>query len=145
LNSSRPCKAKECGTSFPKKGKFFPKENEYNGRGRHQTNGCFVEEIASALKRSLGGSRAGVKTVAAWTGADEKTVKNWFSGTYGPSGTHLIALARHSDEVLWTFLAMAGREDLMVAIKLATAEQAIADLLYAVRQLGSDNQTDNVN
>jgi hypothetical protein len=131
--------------SFPKKGKFFPKENGYNGKGGHQTNGCFVDEIASALKRSLGGSRAGVKTVAGWTGANEKTVKNWFSGTYGPSGMHLIALARHSDEVLCAFLAMAGREDLMVAIKLAAAEEAIADLLDAVRLLGRDDQTDKVN
>jgi len=123
--------------SFPKKGKFFPKENEYENIG-DQTNGCFAEEIASALKRSLGDSRAGAKTVAAWTGANEKTVRNWFSGTYGPSGVHLIALARHSDEVLTTFLSMAGRKDLMVAVKLATAEQAIADLLDAVRQLGGD-------
>ena len=131
--------------SFPKKGKFFPRQNGYDGNGGHQTSGCFADEIASALKRSLGDSRAGVKTVAAWTGANEKTVKNWFSGAYGPSGAHLIALARHSDEVLGTFLAMAGREDLMVAVKLATAEEAIADLLDAVRQLGSDDQTDNVN
>ena len=58
---------------------------------------------------------------------------------------HLIALVRHSDEVLCTFLAMAGREDLMVAIKLATAEEAISDLLDAVRLLGSDDQTDKVN
>ena len=63
-------------------------------------------------------------------------------GTYGPSGTHLIALARHSDEVLGTFLALAGREDLMVAIKLAAAEEAIADLLDAVRQLGDDDPSD---
>lgn len=127
--------------SFPKKGKFFPKENRYNGKGGHQTNGCFGEEIASALKRSLGDSRAGVKTVAAWTGANEKTVKNWFSGTYGPSGAHLIALVRNSDEVLGTFLAMAGREDLMVAIKLVAAEDAIAELLMAVRELNRHDQT----
>ena len=130
--------------SFPKKGKFFPKENGYNGKGGHQTNGCFVEEIASALKRSLGDSRAGVKTGAAWTGANEKTVKNWLSGTYGPSGVHLIALSRHSDEVLGTFLAMAGREDLMVAIKLAAAEDAISELLEAVRQLGRGNPSDPI-
>ena len=130
--------------SFPKKGKFFPKETGYNGKGGHQTKGCFVEEIASALKRSPGDSRAGVKTVAAWTGANEKTVKNWFSGTYGPSGAHLIALARHSDEVLGTFLAMAGREDLMVAIKLAAAEEAISELLDAVRQLGGDDPSGKV-
>lgn len=130
--------------SFPKKGKFFPKENGYNEEIGSETNGCFVEEIASALKRSLGDSRAGIKTVAAWTGANEKTVKNWFSGVYGPRGAHLIALARHSDEVLATFLAMAGRENLMVAVKLAAAEDAIAELLVAVRQLGGGDPGDLV-
>lgn len=124
--------------SFPKKGKFFPRESRYNGEAGQPANGGFVEEISAALKRSLGDGRASVKTVAAWTGANEKTVKNWLSGTYGPSGAHLVALARHSDEVLFTFLAMAGREDLMVAIKLAVAEQAVEALLEAVRQLSRE-------
>ena len=124
--------------SFPKKGKFFPKENGYSGHGEAVQRSCFAAEIASALKRSLGDSRSGAKTVAAWTGANEKTVKNWFSGTFGPSGEHLVALARHSDEVLATFLAMAGREDLMIAINLETAEWAIAELLDAVRRLKDD-------
>lgn len=124
--------------SFPKKGKFFPKETGYSGHGEAVQGSCFAAEIAAALKRSLGDSRSGAKTVAAWTGANEKTVKNWFSGTYGPSGEHLVALARHSDEVLVTFLAMAGREDLMIAINLETAERAIAELLDAVRRLKDD-------
>ena len=127
--------------SFPKKGKFFPKQSGYNGHSGTLPESCFATEIASALRRSLGDSRSGAKTVAAWTGADEKTVKNWFSGTYGPSGEHLAALARHSDEVLGTFLAMAGREELMVAIKLVAAERAIAELLDAVRRLGDDQRT----
>ncbi len=121
--------------SFPKKGKFFPKENGYNGDGSGPTGAGFVDEISSALRRSLGDSRAGAKTVASWTGANEKTVKNWFSGKYGPSGEHLVKLVRHSDEMLYTFLAMAGREDLMVATKLVGAERAIAELLDAVRRL----------
>jgi hypothetical protein len=65
-------------------------------------------------------------------------VKNWFSRRYGPSGEHLVALARHSDEVLGAFLAMAGREDLLVATKLVAAEQAITELLIAVRRLSGD-------
>lgn len=124
--------------SFPKKGKFFPKENGYGGHGDAPLVSCFAAEIASVPKRSLGDSRSGAKTVAAWTGANEKTVKNWFSGTYGPSGEHLVALTRHSDEVLVTFLAMAGRENQMIAIKLEAAEHAIAELLDAVRRLRDD-------
>ena len=108
------------------------------GVGSARPDHLFVEEIAAALRRAHGDSRAGAKTVAAWTGANETTAKNWFSGTYGSSGAHLVALARHSEEVLGTFLAMAGRDELMVAIKLVAAEQAIAELLDAVRRLGGD-------
>tara|TARA_R110002124_G_C8922216_1_gene511308 strand:+ start:287 stop:601 length:315 start_codon:yes stop_codon:yes gene_type:complete len=88
--------------SFPKKGKFFPTKNGYADRGWSEDESDFAAAIAAALNRSLGPTRAGAKTASAWTGANEKTVKNWFSGRYGPSGQHLVALARHSDEVLGT-------------------------------------------
>lgn len=123
--------------SFPKKGKFFPRRNGYDDGGGQDAL-CFTAEIASALRRSQGTTGSGVKTVAGWTGANEKTVKNWFSGRYGPSGEHLAALVRHSDEVLNAFLVMAGRQELMVAMKLATAEQAIIELLMAVQSLSDD-------
>lgn len=124
--------------SFPKKGKFCPNRNGYADKGEADRGRDFAAAIASALNSSLGPTRAGAKTVAAWTGANEKTVKNWFSGRYGPSGEHLVALARHSDEVLGAFLTMAGREDLLVATKLVAAEQAITELLIAVRRLSDD-------
>ena len=82
--------------SFPKKGKFFPTKNGYADRGWSEDESDFAAAIAAALNRSLGPTRAGAKTASAWTGANEKTVKNWFSGRYGPSGQHLVALARHS-------------------------------------------------
>jgi len=126
--------------SFPKKGKFFPRRNGHDDGGGGQDTLCFTAEIASALRRSLGSTGAGVKTVAGWTGANEKTVKNWLSGRYVPSGEHLAALARHSDEVLNAFLVMAGRQDLMVATKLAAAEQAIMELLMAVQSLSDDDK-----
>lgn len=125
--------------SFPKKGKFFPDRNGYTDRNGSPGSVCFSAEIAAALHRSLGSTGAAVKTVAGWTGANEKTVKNWFSGRYGPSGEHLAVLVRHSDEVLNTFLVMAERQDLMVANKLAAAEQAIVELLIAVRSLAGDS------
>ena len=124
--------------SFPKKGKFFPAGNGHDRSYSDQGRTCFADEIAAALRRSLGPTGAGVKTVAGWTGANEKTVKNWFAGRYGPSGEHLAVLVRHSDEVLNAFLVMAGRQDLMVATKLAAAEQAIMELLVAVQSLTQD-------
>jgi hypothetical protein len=69
-------------------------------------------------------------------------VKNWFAGRYRPSGEHPVSVVRHSDEALGTFLALAGRQDLMVAVKLAAAEHAIEELLIAVGRLQMDNGPD---
>ena len=121
--------------SFPKKGKFFPGRNGHAAGGEGQHADSFAAEIAAALRRSPGLVGAGIKIVASWTGANEKTVKNWFSGRYGPSGEHLAVLVQRSDEVLSTFLVMAGREDLMAVVKLAAAEKAIMELLAAVRSI----------
>jgi selenocysteine lyase/cysteine desulfurase len=120
--------------SFPKKGKSFP-GNGVNGGGSQSSETRFATEIAAALKRSLGSTHAAVKTAAVWTGAHERTAKNWFSGLYGPSGEHLVALARNSDEVLHAFLGMAGRPDLIAVVKLAHLEYAAEDLLATIRQM----------
>lgn len=124
--------------SFPKRGKFFPDGN--GGSVGLPGERIFASEVAAALHRALGPTHAGIKTVAAWTGANERTVKNWFAGRYGPSGEHLAALVQHSDEVLIAFLALAGRQELMVAIKLAAAEQAIMEVLIALRALAQDRE-----
>ncbi|MFL9824952.1 hypothetical protein [Rhodoplanes sp. SY1] len=121
--------------SFPKKGKFFPGQDWGANGGESPDGRRYAAEIAAALHRALDSTRAGAKTAAGWTGADERTAKNWLSGRYGPSGMHLVALARNSDDVLNAFLAMAGRPDLVASAKLAAAEQAISELLSAVRSL----------
>ena len=53
--------------------------------------------IAAALRDELGLTHRAVKTAMRWTGASERTVKYWIAGERGPSGEHLIALARNSD------------------------------------------------
>lgn len=65
--------------------------------------------ISMALHEELGGTHRAIKMAMRWTGASERTVKYWFSGERGPSGDHLIALARHSDAVLYVFLSLADR------------------------------------
>jgi hypothetical protein len=122
--------------SFAKKGKFFPPSRDDTGAGEPETSRDFVEEVSRALWCARRNGGPSVKQVAIWTGASEKTVKNWFAGRYGPNGAHLVELARHSDDVLGVFLALAGREHLMAAMKLEASVDAIADLLAAVRRLG---------
>ena len=95
----------------------------------------FAMEIAAALQRASVERGLHVKTVAGWTGANERTVKNWFSGHYGPSGEHLLVLARHSHEVLRTMLAMMERRDLLVGQEIVEIEQRIARLSALVEEL----------
>jgi hypothetical protein len=92
-------------------------------------------EIAAALQRAAVESGLQIKTVAGWTGANERTVKNWFSGQYGPSGEHLLILARHSHEVLKTMLAIMERKDLLVKQEIVEIEQRIARLTALVQEL----------
>ncbi len=67
--------------------------------------------IAAALRDELGLTHRAVKTAMRWTGASERTVKYWIAGERGPSGEHLIALARHSDIVFHVVLMLANRQD----------------------------------
>ncbi|HEY6328870.1 MAG TPA: hypothetical protein VI756_06000 [Blastocatellia bacterium] len=88
--------------------------------------------VAHALQRQPGGTHQAVKTVMRWTGASERTVKNWFAGNSGPSGRHLVALARHSDEILAMFLALAGRQQTGFAIKLVDVRNRMAAVLEEI-------------
>jgi hypothetical protein len=125
--------------SFPKKGKSFPKSGDPNNSNRDggSLDGTinFAVEIASALERTLRDRNMRIKTVAGWTGANERTVKKWLSGQYGPCGTHLVVLIQHSDEVLNAVLLMARRHDLVFAQKLL--EQRMLELMSAVKELRS--------
>lgn len=67
--------------------------------------------IAAALRDELSLTHRAVKTAMRWTGASERTVKYWIAGERGPSGEHLIALARHSDIVFHMVLMLANRQD----------------------------------
>jgi|SRR5581483_1187668 len=122
------------GMSFPKRGKSFPTGTNAGGKsGRRAESRLFAAEIASALNAALGGTTAHIKIVAAWTGANERTVKNWFAGHYGPSGDHLIALVKHSDEVLSVVLSMADRRQILVSSKLDEIERRLMELTEFLR------------
>jgi hypothetical protein len=109
---------------FPKTGNYFP-----NGGGRGRADVTYPAAIAAALKFELGNSHRAVKTVMRWTGANERTVKNWFAGKRGPRGEHLIGLIRHSNGVLESVLRLAGREQIVAAKLLVDARTILANLL----------------
>ena len=90
------------GTVVPKKGTIVHLEPEVAD---------YRTAIAAALRDELGLTHRAVKTAMRWTGASERTVKYWIAGERGPSGKHLIALARHSDIVFHMVLLLADRHD----------------------------------
>lgn len=115
--------------SFPNQGKSFPKSN---GRGKSTPNKSstdFANAMSLALNRAFEGARSKTKTVARMTGANERTVKNWFRGLYGPSGHYLVSLARHSDEVFDLFLILSGRHDVLRLHEIAKLEERLIALL----------------
>jgi hypothetical protein len=78
---------------------------------------------------------AAVKIVRKWTGAGERTVKNWFAGISGPSGQHLVDLIRHSDNVLEVFLLLAGRHQIVAAQKLVDVRNKLAETVDQIDAL----------
>ena len=91
--------------------------------------------IAAALRREYGATHASVKTVVLLTGANERAVKNWFDAKNGPSGESVIALCAHSDEVLETFLLMAGRTEHVRAKKIVDATNKLREILAVLETL----------
>ncbi len=97
--------------------------------------GPYAKVMAQALNLGLGDTHRAVKTVMRWTGAGERTVKNWFAGVSGPNGEHLIGLIRHSDEVLEVLLLLTGREQTIAAKKVLEARDKLAEILALLQAL----------
>jgi len=122
---------------FPKTGNVFP-----NAGGEARPGLSYRETIAIALRSELGATHRAVKQAMRWTGASERTAKNWIAGSHGPSGEHLVSLMRHSDEVLASLVAMAGRGDAIVVVRLIEMRgklEQICELINSVLD-GAEDQ-----
>jgi hypothetical protein len=115
---------------FPKRGKGFP-----SAGGTGEPRLSYAASIAMALRIELGDSHQAIKTVMRWTGATDRTAKNWITGIRGPTGEHLISLAHHSDAVFEIFIRATGRESLLVAVQLIDAREKLAAALETIDKL----------
>jgi hypothetical protein len=102
-------------------------------KGEHLTP--YPAAIAGALRNQLGTTHQAVKIVMRWTGAGERTVKNWLTGVSGPSGQHLVDLIRHSDNVLEILLLLAGRQGITASMKLADLRDRLAGMVQHIDKL----------
>ena len=120
----------------PVSGKTFPRSS---GTGAAADSYEFTAIIAETLRETFGGSRRSIKTVMEYTGAGERTVKNWFEGKNGPNGENLVELVRHSDEVLEALLLMAGRKNILAGKLLVDARDTLVEMLEIIDQLQADD------
>lgn len=89
----------------------------------------FGELVSVALRNELGSTRQTIKTIMRWTGASERTAKNWLAATHGPSGEHLVRLARHSDEIFELFLLMSDRKPILTSVSLIRLRSHLAQTI----------------
>src|SRR3954471_21023138 len=119
----------------------FAKDDRNNqpihGKSLHAER--FSDAIARALHREFDHTHSAVKTVVALTGANERAVRNWFEAKNGPNGEFLIALCRHSDEVLETLLLLAGRRDHLRARRMVRAKDTLQQILALLGELETED------
>jgi hypothetical protein len=100
----------------------------------------YATELAAALRREMRKRRASAKIVMHWTDASERTVKAWLGGISIPSGEHLVALMRHSDEVFVTVLRLSKRLDGERAGHLDDVRRHLAAAAQALQKLTSPSR-----
>ena len=123
--------------SFPQKDRNFQaiSGKTFHVYSSNSGDRDFAAVIAGALRGAFGGTYAAVKVVGSYTGARERTVKNWFEAKNAPSAENLVELVRYSDEVLEAFLLMAGREDILSAKILVDARDKLVEMLEIIDQI----------
>jgi hypothetical protein len=115
---------------LPKMGKQFPNRDGKGGAGL-----SYPRAIASALRGELGETHQAIKIVMRWTGASERSAKNWLGGTRGPTGEHLLSLIRHSDAVLEAVLRFSDRESVIPQMKLREQRSGLIKIVENIDQL----------
>jgi hypothetical protein len=114
-----------------KTGKVFPDKAKLK---------TYRAAVSYALRSQLGPTHQAIKTVMRWTGAGERTVKNWFAGSSGPSGAHLVRLIQNSDETLLVLLILAGRKEFLASMRILDVRNKLAETLKEVDELLEEGQ-----
>jgi hypothetical protein len=115
---------------LPKMGKRFP-----NRDGKGSAGLSYSRAIAAALRGELGETHQAIKIVMRWTGAGERSAKNWLGGTRGPTGEHLLSLIRNSDAVLNAVLRLAGREAVLPQVSLRHLRSGLVKIIENIDEL----------
>jgi hypothetical protein len=119
--------------SVPPKGEELPKKGEElpSVRARQEQVREFTQAIADALKEEMARG-ASIKTIMAWTGAAERTVKGWLAGSNAPRAFQLECLFRSSEAVFERLMTRTGRTRVVSRQSLEALREQITGLTEAV-------------
>ena len=98
--------------SFSKKDQVFPSKLSRLSETE------FAEIVAYALRHDLGETPSAIKHIGRLTGANLRTIKNWYTAGNMPSSVHLLLLGRSSSTLLKFILEQLGGGDLRDAFEL---------------------------
>jgi hypothetical protein len=112
---------------FPKRGNAFP-----SPATKKVSPSAYRAAIAGALKADLRDTHQAIKIARRWTGASERTVKNWFAAKNSLGGEQLIILLGHSDGVLDAVLRLGNRHIAIGPSRLVAARSALFDSLQQI-------------
>src|SRR4051812_44640082 len=117
------------------KGNVLPKMGKELPMTRRNGAPAYAPAVAEALSAELQGSNRAIKTIMSWTGASERTVKGWLSGTSGPNGEHLIALLENSDALFERVVRLTGRGCLIDGRRLESLRNTMVHAVTAIDDL----------
>ena len=104
--------------SFSKKDQVFP------SKLRRLSEAEFAEIVAYALRHDFGETPSAIKHIGKLTGANLRTIKNWYKAGNMPSSVHLLLLGRSSSTLLKFILEQLGGSDLRDAFELLNGHMA---------------------
>lgn len=118
---------------LPKKGMLL-----HPWSGLTQSPKAYAELIADALRQEHDGTHRTVKTIIRWTGASERSVKNWLSGECGPGGCYLMRLFVKSAAVRTLILDLCVDVEVPLPVLRSTTTRPIS--LQELRRSGDGFQ-----
>jgi len=107
---------------LPKKGRML---HPWDGLARSGKD--YAKLIADALRQEHGNTHRTVKTIMRWTGASERSVKNWLSGEFGPSGYFLMRLCVKSPAVRGLVMELLEECNVRTASQVGLAAESLPD------------------
>jgi hypothetical protein len=114
------------GEELPKKGGKLPAQRT---RQKHAQE--FTKAISDALKEELARGSS-IKTIMSWTGAGERTVKEWLAGSNAPRAFQLESLFRSSEAVYQRIMLRTGRQPVVTRHKLEAVRGQLSGLAEAL-------------